>query len=102
MQVPAGSAQRQHIEADFLFSVHQVQRCWRKSRVFSPFLKIERNSADQMKFGNSFGHHQVGGSCYSCCFVSKCQGFEFDETGNQGSDMNRGVMCCFGLVEDQL
>ena len=59
--MPTGGAQRQCIEciqcieADF-FSVHQVQRCSRKSWVFSLFLKIERDSADRTEFGNSFHH----------------------------------------------
>ena len=47
---------------------------------------------------------QVGRIHFSCCFVSKCQGFEFDAGSNWEpveGDINSGVTCCFGLVKDQ-
>ena len=50
-----------------------MQRCLRKSLVFSLFLKIERDSADRTEFGNSFHHRgtteekSLAGDLGSCC-----------------------------------
>ena len=51
--------------------------------------------------GNMDEGVQVGRSFFSCCFVSECQGFEFDTGGYWEPEQvfeQWGDMCCFRLL----